>query len=244
MSYLVNQNVSIDAINEAARYATGSKIVRDRYAISAAQMRIHKLLAEAAAPIVDARVSGEGLPTPLLTGTVSSISYREEHLSPSFKGSIVETSSKEELLIIPPKVLISNISSKEEHLIPSPRVSISNISFREEVSISSSKGSINSKRTFLKNTSSKSKNLINLSTFTPKSCILDSTLNDTSNARRAAFNNCNVTIVEVIKKEKPDYVLPNSIYYPSSDDECGNVNDTIVSKRNKKSSKTQVFHLR
>jgi hypothetical protein len=73
-SYLFNQNVSIETINEAARYTTGSKMVRDRYAISTAQMRIHKLLAEAAAPIVDKHVSGEGPPTPLLTGTVSSIS--------------------------------------------------------------------------------------------------------------------------------------------------------------------------
>jgi hypothetical protein len=40
----------------------------------------------------------------------------------------------------------------------------------------------------------------------------------------------------VIKKEKPEYVLPNSIYYPSSEDECGNVNETSVSTRNRKSS--------
>jgi hypothetical protein len=41
----------------------------------------------------------------------------------------------------------------------------------------------------------------------------------------------------VIKKEKPDYVLPDFISYPSSEDECGNVNGTKVSKRKKKSSK-------
>jgi hypothetical protein len=219
MSYLVNQNVSIDAINEAARYATGSKMVRDRYAMSAAQMRIHKLLAEAAAPIVDTRVSGEGPPTPLPKGTVSSISSREEHLTSSSKGSISDISSKEELLIPFPKVIISDISSKEEHLLPS------------------SKGSIMSKRTCLKNTSSKPKNLIILSTFIPKSCTLNSTPIGTSNTRHAAFNKCNVTIVEVIKKEKPEYILPDSIYYPSSEDECGNINETVVSKRNKKSSK-------
>jgi hypothetical protein len=55
MSYLVNQNVSMESINEAARYTTGSKMVRDRYAISAELMQIHKLLAEAAAPIVNTR---------------------------------------------------------------------------------------------------------------------------------------------------------------------------------------------
>jgi hypothetical protein len=31
MSYLVNQNVPMESIKEAARYATHSKIVRDRY---------------------------------------------------------------------------------------------------------------------------------------------------------------------------------------------------------------------
>jgi hypothetical protein len=35
MSYLVNQNIPMESINEAAHYATGSKMVRDRYAISA-----------------------------------------------------------------------------------------------------------------------------------------------------------------------------------------------------------------
>jgi hypothetical protein len=255
MSYLVNQNVSIDAINETARYATGSKMVRDRYAISAAQLRIHKLLAEAAAPIVDTRVSGEGPPTPLLMRTVSSISSWEEHLSPSFKGSIVDISSKEDHLLPSPKVIISDTSSKEEHLIPSSKDlisdfssreenlippskgSICNISSKEEHLISSSKGSTISKRTCLKNTPSKSKNLISLSSFIPKSCTQVSTHNDTSNTRRTAFNKCNVTIVEVIKKENPDYVIPNSIYYPSSDDECGNINETLISKRNKKHPK-------
>jgi hypothetical protein len=195
MSHLLNQNVSIESINEAARYATGSKMVRDRYAISASQMWIHKLLAEAA-QIVDTRSSREEPPTPSLKGSVSSISSREEHLLPSSKGTI------------------SSISSKEEHL------------------LSSSKGSITSKRTFLKNAFPKSNPLINLSTFIPKSC----TQNDMSNRRRAAFNKCNVTIVEVIKKEKPEYVLPDFISYPSSEDECGNVNGTKVPKRNKKSS--------
>jgi hypothetical protein len=41
--------------------------------------------------------------------------------------------------------------------------------------------------------------LINLSTFTSKSFTED----DFSEPRRAAFNKCNVTIDEVIKKEKP-----------------------------------------
>jgi hypothetical protein len=149
MSYLVNQNVSIDAINEAARYATGSKMARDRYAISAAQMRIHKLLAEAAAPIVDTRVFGVGPPTPLLTGTVSSIVNREELFAPSFKGSIMDISSKEEPLFPSPKVFKSNISSGKNLLLPS------------------SKGSTKPKRACQKNTPSESKNLISLSTFKP-----------------------------------------------------------------------------
>jgi hypothetical protein len=55
--------------------------------------------------------------------------------------------------------------------------------------------------------------------------------------KRAAFNKCNVTIAEVIKKEKPEYVLPDFISYPSSEDECGNLNETRVPKRKKKSSK-------
>jgi hypothetical protein len=106
MSHLVNQNVSIESINEAACYATNSKIVRDRYAISAAQMQIHKLLAEATPPTVD------------------------------------------------------TLSSKEEH---------PTFSFESSVSYISSKGSITSKRSFLGNVHPKSKPLINLSTFTPKS---------------------------------------------------------------------------
>jgi hypothetical protein len=153
----------MESINEAARYATGSNMVRDRYTISAAQMRIHKLLAEAAVPTVD------------------TLSSREEHPTPSFKGTVSSTS----------------------------------------------------KRTFLGNVLPKSKPLINLSAFTPKSF----TENDTSNTRRAAVNKCNVTIAEVIKKEKPEYVLPDYISYPSSEDECGNVTGTKVPKRKKKSSK-------
>jgi hypothetical protein len=38
MSYIVNQNAQMESINEAARYATGSKMVRDRYAINATQI--------------------------------------------------------------------------------------------------------------------------------------------------------------------------------------------------------------
>jgi hypothetical protein len=155
-------------------------MVRDRYAISAAQMRIHKLLAEAATPIVDI------------------LSDREEHFTPSFKGTV------------------SSISTMEEH-------------------IPFSKGTISStsKRTFLGNVLPKSKPLINLSTFTPKLF----TENDTSNARRAAFNKNNVTIAEVIKKEKPEYVLPDYISYPSSEDECGNVTGSKVPKRKKNTSR-------
>jgi hypothetical protein len=112
---------------------------------------------------------------------------------------------------------------------------VSSISSREELLIPSSKGTVPSisKRTFLGNVLPKSKTLNNLSTFTPKSFIE----NDTLNLRRAVFNKCNVTIDEVIKKEKPEYVLPDFISYPSSEDECGNVTRTRVPKRKKKSSK-------
>jgi hypothetical protein len=41
----------------------------------------------------------------------------------------------------------------------------------------------------------------------------------------------------VIKKEKPEYVLPDYISYPSSEDECGNVTGPKVPKEKKKSSK-------
>jgi hypothetical protein len=98
-------------------------------------------------------------------------------------------------------------SSKEEHPTPSFKGTVSSISSREEHIIPSSKGTF--KRTILENVS-KSKRLINLSTFTPKSL----TQNDTSNTRCAAFNKCNVTIAEVIKKEKSEYLLPNYISYP------------------------------
>jgi hypothetical protein len=160
MSYLVNQNVQMESIKVAPRYVTGSKMVRDHYAISAAQMPIHKLLAEAVTPTLDTLSSREEHPTPSCKGTVSSISLKEEHLIPSSKGTF------------------SSISSKEEHLIPS------------------------SKRT--------------------------ATL---------VFNKCNVTIAEVIKKEKSEYFLPDYISYPSSEDECGNVTGAKVPKGKKKSSK-------
>jgi hypothetical protein len=171
MSYFVDQNVPTESINQATRYTTGSKMVRYGYAISAAQMHIHKLLAKAAVPTVNILSSREEHPTPPCEGTVSSISSREEHIIPSSKGT--------------------------------------------------------SKRTFLENVPN-SKPLINLSTFTPKSF----TQNDTSNTRGAAFNKCNVTITEVIKKEKPEYFHPVFISYPSSEDECGNVNRTRVPKKN------------
>jgi hypothetical protein len=70
ISYLVNQNVPMESINEAASYATGSKMVRDRYSISTTQMQIHKLLAEAAAPTVDINSSREEHPTSSPKGTV------------------------------------------------------------------------------------------------------------------------------------------------------------------------------
>jgi hypothetical protein len=98
MSYLVNQNVPIKSINEAARYTTGSKIVRDGYVISAAP-------------------------------TVDILSSREEHLIPFSKGTLSSTS----------------------------------------------------KSTFLGNVLPKSKPLINLSTFTPKS----STENNILNTKRS-----------------------------------------------------------
>jgi hypothetical protein len=41
----------------------------------------------------------------------------------------------------------------------------------------------------------------------------------------------------VIEREKPEYILPDFISYPSSEDECGNVTGTKVPKRKKKSSK-------
>jgi hypothetical protein len=44
-------------------------------------------------------------------------------------------------------------------------------------------------------------------------------------------------IAEVIKKEKPEYILPDYISYPSSEDQCGNVIAPKAPKRKKKSSK-------
>jgi hypothetical protein len=43
--------------------------------------------------------------------------------------------------------------------------------------------------------------------------------------------------VEVIKREKSYYVLPNSISYRSSEDECEDVPRTKVPKKKKKASK-------
>jgi hypothetical protein len=151
------------------------------------------------------------------TPTVDTLSSREEHSTPSFKGTVSSISSKEERLIPSSKGTISSISSKKEHLTPSPKGTSSSTS----------------KRTFLGNVLPNPKPLINLSAFTPKSF----TQNDTSNTRRAAFNKCNVTIAEVIKKEKPEYVLPDYISYPSSEDECGNVTGSRDPKGKKKSSK-------
>jgi hypothetical protein len=140
-----------------------SKIVRDRYAISAAQMQIQNLLAEAAAPTVDILSSMEEHPTSPFKGTESSIS----------KGTL-------------------------HNGVPS-----------------------------------KSKPFINLSKFASKSF----TENDTSKPRRAAFNKGNVIITEVIKKEKPEYILPNSISYPSSEEECEKVSGSEILKRKKNTSK-------
>jgi hypothetical protein len=78
----------MELINEAARYVTGSKMVRDRYAIKVTQMWIHKLLAEAATPTVGILSSREEHPTSSFKGTVSSISSREENPAFSPKGTV------------------------------------------------------------------------------------------------------------------------------------------------------------
>jgi hypothetical protein len=74
INYLVNQNVSIESINKAARYSTCSKMVRGRYAINVQQMQIHKLLSEAGVPAVDILFSREEHLISFPKGIVSSIS--------------------------------------------------------------------------------------------------------------------------------------------------------------------------
>jgi hypothetical protein len=53
MSYFVNRGIIEEDINNGARYAKNTKIIRDSCAISTAQIYVHKLLEGAASPKVN-----------------------------------------------------------------------------------------------------------------------------------------------------------------------------------------------